>query len=82
MIIIDWDKTGRNMKQIREDRGLTISDVANKIGVTPAAVYSYESGCKSPRIEVFINLMAVYNVQPIDILDCHIIPDSEHSKYY
>lgn len=82
MIIIDWDKTGENMKQIREARGLKIADVANKIGVTPAAVYGYESGCKSPRIEIFINLLTVYNVLPNELLKYHIIPDSDKSLYY
>ena len=49
----------RHLRLARETRGLTVAEVAQRAGVTPTAVYSWEAGRSRPRAE---NLSALCKV--------------------
>lgn len=57
------------LRALREARGLTQLQVANRIGVSKAMVSAYETASKAPSIEVFIRLSRLFDVS-VDYLVC------------
>lgn len=53
---------GARLRQAREARGLTITALAELLGVTKQAVSQYENGSGSPRPEVLTRLASVLNL--------------------
>ena len=41
----------RHVRNARIDRGLSVSDVAQRVGVSPACIYLWERGTTRPRDE-------------------------------
>lgn len=57
------------LKTLREARGLTQLQVANRIGVSKAMISAYETASKAPSIEVLIRLSRLFGVS-VDFLAC------------
>lgn len=57
------------LKALREARGLTQLQVANRIGISKAMVSAYETASKAPSIEVLIRLSRLFGVS-VDYLVC------------
>lgn len=57
------------LKALREARGLTQLQVANRIGISKAMISAYETASKAPSIEVLIRLSRLFGVS-IDYLVC------------
>ena len=57
------------LKALREARGLTQLQVANRIGISKAMISAYETASKAPSIEVLIRLSRLYGVS-VDYLVC------------
>lgn len=57
------------LRALREARGLTQMQVANRIGVSKAMISAYETASKSPSVEVLIRLSRLFGVT-IDYLVC------------
>lgn len=57
------------LKSLREARGLTQLQVANRIGVSKAMISAYETASKAPSIEVLIRLSRLFGVS-VDYLVC------------
>ena len=57
------------LRTLREARGLTQLQVANRIGVSKAMVSAYETASKAPSIEVLIRLSRLFGVS-VDYLVC------------
>ena len=55
------------LKAARVNAGLTIKDVAVKIGRTPGTVCSWENGQSEPKLGDFFKLMDIYGTDPRDI---------------
>lgn len=53
---------GKKLKALREDRSLTLDDVAKDLELTRQAIYNYESGTRIPRDEIKIKLCQYYGV--------------------
>ena len=53
---------GTNIKQLREERGLTQEQVADKIGITFQAVSSWERDEYKPDTEKLIKLAELFDV--------------------
>ncbi len=51
----------QKLKSLRVQYGLTQKKVADKIGVSPSIVSGYETGERSPSIEVLLSLSYLYN---------------------
>ena len=53
---------GERLKEEREKRGLTQQDVADEIGVTKQAIFSYEKGVRSPMVTTLCALAQFFEV--------------------
>ena len=53
---------GERLKEEREKRGLTQQDVADEIGVTKQAIFSYEKGVRSPAVTTLCALAQFFEV--------------------
>lgn len=58
---------GTRIKQVREQRGLTQKDLANRIYKSPATVSTYEVGMQTPPTDVLLSIARVLHV-PITYL--------------
>jgi transcriptional regulator with XRE-family HTH domain len=59
---------GRNIRSIRESRGLSQVELASKIGVTAAAVSSWEVGRTEPKIGMIEKISVALNCKKTDII--------------
>lgn len=57
------------LKNLRESRGWTQLQVANRVGISKAMVSAYETASKAPSLDVLIKLSRLYGVS-IDYLVC------------
>ena len=57
------------VRQLRKDKHLTQAQVANRIGVTPSMVSSYETDIRLPSYDVMMRLADVFGVT-VDYLLC------------
>lgn len=57
------------LRSLREARGLTQLQVANRIGVSKAMISAYETASKAPSIDVLIRLSRLFGVS-VDYLVC------------
>lgn len=56
---------GRRMKQVREDRGLKLEEVAEVMGITPQALSQIETGLTAnPKLEGYLRFCAKYGEDP------------------
>lgn len=58
-----------NLKKYRNLKGLSQKNLANLIGVSQTAVYSWEKGKMLPKLEQLSNLARVLDVSVIDLID-------------
>lgn len=59
---------GSNIKKIRTDRGVTQRSLAEKLGVTPAAVGNYENDVSFPKEDVLMKMFAALDCTPNELL--------------
>lgn len=57
------------LKALREARGLTQQQVAQRVGISKAMISAYETASKAPSIEVLIRLSRLFGVS-VDYLVC------------
>ena len=69
MPYIDMTATGRNIARLRQEAGLSVSDVQRIFGfTTPQAIYKWQKGLSLPTIDNLIVLADVFNVRMDDII--------------
>ena len=66
---------GNFVCMLREKKGLTQAEIAQKLGVTPAAVSKWENGSSKPRVEVLFQLADILGVRPEELMAGQYIPD-------
>ena len=60
---------GEKIKQRRKELGLSAEEIAQKIGVSPATIYRYESGdIKSPRSSVLRPIAEALDMDLYDLV--------------
>ena len=59
---------GNFICMLRESKGLTQLEIANMLGVTPAAVSKWENGSSKPRTEVLFQLAKILDVRPEELM--------------
>ena len=59
---------GNFICMLRENKGLTQHDVANMLGVTPAAVSKWENGSSKPRVKVLFQLANILGVTAEELM--------------
>lgn len=57
----------QTIRQLREARGWTQLELANRLGVTPVTVYNWEQGRSEPRVSQFRQLAHLFGVGMDDI---------------
>lgn len=57
------------LRALREARGLTQLQVANRVGVSKAMISAYETSSKAPSLDVLIRLSRFFGVT-VDYLIC------------
>jgi putative transcriptional regulator len=63
---------GRALKKLREERNMSLGDLAKKIGVSRKAVYEYETGGMGATLETVARIEEAFDIgltQGIDIFD-------------
>ena len=66
---IDMERTGQNIINLRQERGLSVRDIQDVFGfVTPQAIYKWQHGTALPSIDNLVVLAAILQVQIDDIL--------------
>jgi putative transcriptional regulator len=71
---------GRTLKRLREERKMSLGDLAKRIGVSRKAVYEYETGGMGATLETVARIEEVFNIgltQGIDIFDWHSTSEPE-----
>lgn len=58
----------RNIRRLREDRGMTQDDLAKAVGVSPPAVSKWERGLAFPSMSKVTRLSEVFSVSTDVIL--------------
>lgn len=61
-------KFGNFLCMLREKNGMTQADLANKLGVTPAAVSKWENGSSKPRVEILFQLAHLLGVRAEELM--------------
>lgn len=64
---------GNFVCMLREKKGLTQADIAQQLGVTPAAVSKWENGSSKPRVEVLFRLANILEAKPEELMAGHYI---------
>jgi len=55
-------RSGEKLRALREERGETVSEVANAVGVVESSITNYESGYRVPKDSVKKRLADYYGV--------------------
>lgn len=63
---------GKRLKELRESKKLRQEDVAQKLGISKAAVSCYETDQTLPRLEIVKALCSIYGVSSDYLLDINI----------
>lgn len=68
-----------NIKQLREQRGMTQEDLANRLGVKYPAVSKWERGMAYPSMNTVIKMAELFQVSMDVVLGLAPIPSSSES---
>ena len=60
---------GRNIRQLRINRGLTLQDLANRTGLSPSMLSLLERGKTGPSIGTLVVIAASLDAQMSDLID-------------
>lgn len=73
MTCIDPAATGRNIAKICKAHGMSMAQMADRIGVTPVAVSKWKTGRNMPTIDNFIAMAGIFGVKIDDIIIIRIV---------
>lgn len=73
---LDFTPIGQAIKKAREARGMTREQLSGIIGYAPRHIQSIENEGQYPSIELFIQLMTMFNIS----VDEYIFPNKEVNK--
>ena len=76
--VIDMKKTGDNIKRLREEQNITVTEVQNFLGISnPQAIYQWQKGISLPSVDHLCALSHLFDMPMNDIL---VLTDTpEHS---
>lgn len=58
----------KRLKELREERGMTLYELGEKVGVTASAVCLYEKGIRKPRLDTFAKFCEVLGADPKELM--------------
>ncbi len=62
-----YQTIGKNIKQLRQERGMTQSDLADRLFVSPQMVSRYENNSAAPDVSMLVKIGTVFHVS-LDVL--------------
>ena len=65
---VDMTETGKRIKGMCDDRGMTAVDVAQAVGVTTVAVYKWFRGASVPSIDNVVVIAAMFGAKIDDVI--------------
>ncbi len=65
---LDIENTGRNIKDICREQGVSVDDIAFMLGVSTQTIYSWFSAKKMPTVDHLIELADVLDVTVDELL--------------
>ena len=79
--VIDMEATGRNIRNLREERGLTVREVQEFFGFEePSAIYMWQRGRSLPTVDNLCALSKLFEVSMEDILVLRGSNDGDEKK--
>lgn len=54
-----YKRIGNRLKKAREEQGITLADIANRVNLTPTAISNYESGIRQMPIHLLLDLSSI-----------------------
>ena len=70
---MDTNKVGKRIQEVRQLSGMTQSELAQKLGMTPKYISNIECGGKTPTLETFVAIANALQVDAnallVDVLD-------------
>lgn len=63
-----YSQLGEEIKKLREERGWTQEDLAEKAGLNPTHLGFIEQGRKEPRLKTLQKIASALNVQVRDLI--------------
>ena len=78
--VIDMSKTGENIKRLRIERNISVTDIQNFLGLTTSqAIYQWQAGITLPSVDNLLALSHLFQVSMNDILVLEQMPLRERS---
>ena len=65
---INLIKTGERIQQLRKERGLTVRQITDALGLIPQTYYKWACGNSIPSIDSLIGLADIFGVKVDDII--------------
>lgn len=79
MPTIDMTATGKNIENIRKQKGISVKDLQEIFAfTTPNAIYKWQRGAAMPTIDNLVVLAVVFQVTIEDILVLDTAPDIQN----
>ncbi len=69
---------GAALTEIREQKILTIEQLAQSANILPADLREYEAGTKRPEIETIVSITKTFEISPFEIINRSL----DKSKYF
>lgn len=70
---MDTNKVGKRIQETRQRRGMTQSELAQELGMTPKYISNLECGEKKPTLETFVAISNALQIDAntllVDVLD-------------
>ena len=70
---MDMNKVGKRIQEARQLKGITQSELAQKLGMTPKYISNIECGWKKPTLDTFVAIANALEVDAnallVDVLD-------------
>ena len=73
--MLDPNKVGMEIRNLRESKGLTQEQLADKINVSKSRVSNWEQGINRPDADILADICRALHVSPSNLLDVHLSAD-------
>lgn len=75
---------GSRLKELRQSRGVTQSELGEKLGVTKASICCYEKGARTPTLDNLEDMVNFFEVSADYLLgyDKRVLTNKDNKAYY
>lgn len=73
--------SGRRLRELRKSKGYTQEFLATKLGVSKVIVCGYEKETRTPSLNIFLQLLDIFEVEPNYLLGRDNLVSEENTDY-